>query len=434
MAEIYKENGRKYWRAAYYVAAIGKRRFKSTKTRNARTAQAIADQYERQANTPGDPAPDPTSIDDAVEEMLKALREEVAAGRRSPGTVHMYKVKTGHLKRIFAVDDVPMDISDIDAAKVDAMISKRREEGAKENTIAKELTALGRMLRLMKRRGRWRGDLDAVLPYRFAPQYKPRERFLKDVDELRLLLNHLTPDHAARAAFEVATSANLGETFHALREDLGAGGTLIRGTKRMSRWRVVPTVTDWQRELLAFVVEQAQGVAGKLFLFDAGYDSALEQACVDAKLPHTTSNDLRRTFCHWMKDAGALREHVAAAMGHKGMKMVDQVYGKPTLDELKRQMQRSIGGTDVAQTSAHSMDDTDGGGGRGGRKSRKRDAEAGTRTRTRLPSGDFKSHQKYALTPRAYKRNRVYSKAGGTDVAQREASADVVELPRKARR
>jgi integrase len=420
MAEIRKEAGRKYWQAIYYDH--GERKFRSTKTRNKRTAQAVADRYEREANAPGDPAPDPTSIDEACDAMLEEFRELVKAKKRSAASIHMYEVKTGHLKRIFSDGEghnaVPWDISRINAETMDGYISKRRKEGAAENTIAKELVAASRTLRLMKRWGKWRGDLDSVLPYRFAPEYVPRERFLADMKELQILIGQLPPDHAARAAFGVATSANLGETFHAQRADVGATATLIRGTKRLSRWRTVPTVTDWQRELLAFALDNAQGRDGKLFLFDVGYDSALERACADAKLPHTTSNDLRRTFCHWMKEAGVPRELVAPAMGHKGTKMVDTVYGKPTPEELERFMLRAIAGTAVAQTPAHSVDDTDDPNRPRGRKSRKTVPRAGIEPARGFPQGILSPDTKVVLTARAYKKNRDYSKPAGTTVAQ----------------
>ena len=47
-----------------------------------------------------------------------------------------------------------------------------------DHTIAKELVALRAALKLAKRRGIWKGDPAEVLPVGFAPEYKPRNRFL----------------------------------------------------------------------------------------------------------------------------------------------------------------------------------------------------------------------------------------------------------------
>ena len=74
-----------------------------------------------------------------------------------------------------------------------------------DHTIAKELVALRAALKLAKRRGIWKGDPAEVLPVGFAPEYKPRNRFLT-YDELEALLSELLEDAAARVAFTIATS------------------------------------------------------------------------------------------------------------------------------------------------------------------------------------------------------------------------------------
>jgi len=350
----------------------------------------------------------------------------------------MHRDKAGHLKRVFEVDAgtgevVPFRISRMRALHVDQYISQRRGDGASENTIAKELVTLRCTLKLMLRREKWSGNPMAILPTRFAPEYKPRERYLRP-KEMRALLAHLPADHAARAAFTVATSANRGETFRAMREDVDGGSVFVRGTKRSSRRRTVPIVTTWQAGLLAYATEHAQGGAGKLFALDGGFHGALQQACEDLNIPHCTSNDLRRTFCHWMRMSRMPRDLVAAAMGHGSTAMVDKVYGKLDAGELAALMARETRGTPVAQTHAHHVDQMDSVDEETKEKMRNISAGEGTRTPTLFPVTDFESVARHLPSPRKYKKNRDYTAGRGTRVAQRDAGGEIIPLPKVSTR
>lgn len=105
------------------------------------------------------------------------------------------------------------------SAHVDDYISTRRGEGAGEHTISKELVALRASLKIALRRGLWRGIPEAVCPIAFAPEYKPRTRFLSQA-ELQRLLSKLPGDRAAAVAFMVATSAEWGAVKRAERDDV----------------------------------------------------------------------------------------------------------------------------------------------------------------------------------------------------------------------
>lgn len=106
-----------------------------------------------------------------------------------------YEVKTGHLMRIFEHDElgkfVGFPLAKLKAYDVDRYVSKRRAEGASESTIAKELIALRASLKIARRAGIWRGEPSAICPIAFAPEYRPRKRFLTQ-DEVRRLLGALT--------------------------------------------------------------------------------------------------------------------------------------------------------------------------------------------------------------------------------------------------
>jgi len=378
MAKLRKRG--KVYQAIYYDAA-GKRRWKTTHVADARAADAAARRFEREAHDPDNAsAEDPTTLGDALEAMIGHYVELVKAGRKAEGTLDFHRDKATSLR--FALEaGEPLLLSRLSATDIDGLISQRRQDGATENTISKELVTLRSTLKLATRQGKWHGDIKAILPIAFAPEYKPRERFLSR-GELATLLSRLTEDHAARLAFEVATSANLGEAERATRADVGDTAVFVRGTKRTSRRRTVPLVTDWQRELVDFVREHAHGQDGRLFRFGGSYHNALKRACATcstcgkrfdrervcpqgdgkqhcAGLAHVSSNDLRRTFCHWMRQDGMPRELVAAAMGHGSTAMVDKVYGKLTPGELAALMQRALTGTPVAQSDAISADPAD---------------------------------------------------------------------------
>jgi len=79
------------------------------------------------------------------------------------------------------------------------------------------------------------------------------------------LLAELEADDAARAAFCIATGAELRATARAQCADAGDKLVRLRGTKRKTRERDVPMVTEWQRTLLAYALEHARGNQPALF-------------------------------------------------------------------------------------------------------------------------------------------------------------------------
>jgi len=91
-------------------------------------------------------------------------------------------------------------------------------------------------------------------------------RFLT-YDELEALLSELLEDAAARVAFTIARSAEAAATERALREDVSPDRLFVqvRGSKRATRWRKVPIVANWQRELLDFALEHARAATDASF-------------------------------------------------------------------------------------------------------------------------------------------------------------------------
>jgi len=170
-----------------------------------------------------------------------------------------------------------------------------------------------------------------MMPVGFSTEYQPKERKLTAA-EVDVLVAELTPDHAARAAFMVATSANWGETERAKRLDVSPDLRFVHvnGTKTETRDRVVPVVTPAHRSLLEFAVKYAGGKERAMFAPWSNIRRDLHAACKRAGIAPCSPNDLRRTFGNWMVAGGIPSHTVAEMMGHKDTRMLDRVFGRQT--------------------------------------------------------------------------------------------------------
>ncbi len=346
------------WHCSYYDAH-GQRVRRSTQCTDRKAAEARARQWERDAADPEHAARRDATLDDALALLIRNRREQVRAGRRSTDTTVFYRKKAGHLVRIFEMTAegvrTPFPLMRLVPREVDRYVSQRRAEGASEGTIHKELVTLRAALKLARRAGIWSGDPAALIPVAFAPDYKPRSRFLTR-PELVSLLAQLSPDRAASVAFMVATSSEWGATTRARRADIASdlSSVHVRGTKRSTRDRVVPIATSEQFELLRYALEHAEGGDDMLFRpWNNNVVRDLHAACKRANIPRCSPNDLRRTFATWLRAAGAPTDLIAPVMGHADTRMVERVYGRLAPSDLRRRIMASVGDlavTPVCQT------------------------------------------------------------------------------------
>lgn len=334
----------------------GERIEKTTGCADRKAAEARAREFERDAADPeraARRAADAATLQVAVDLAAAHYAAAVKAGKRAKATEAFYRRKLGHLVRVF--DSGRKLLKEIDARAVDAYVETRREEGARDHTIHKELGALLVALRLARRRGLWRGDLDTLKPDGWSNGYRPRERFLT-LPEVQALTKKLLPDRAARVAFMVATSAEWGATERAARGDYDKVADLVhvRGTKRESRDRYVPVVLPECRELLTFALAHGEGTGGLLFRpWSKGWRD-IQGACRRAGIAPCSPNDLRRTFAVWHRAAGISLDDIATAMGHVDTTMLHRVYGRVTptqLGALMRAQAAKISGKDPAGPS-----------------------------------------------------------------------------------
>jgi hypothetical protein len=139
----------------------GKRVQRSTQCHDRRAAEARAREWERDVADPAHAAARKATLSDALKLLLRFDDEEIRAGRRSADTREFHEKKAGHLVRVFETNDqgerIGFPLVQLGAPEVDGYISRRRGEGAKDATVAKELSVLRKALRLAVRARLWRG-------------------------------------------------------------------------------------------------------------------------------------------------------------------------------------------------------------------------------------------------------------------------------------
>lgn len=334
---IYKRKGSEYWQCEYRDGN-GRRVQRSTQRSSKKAAELVGLEWERLAVDPAYAASHAATLADALSAFLDQCEAERARKVMADATVSFYRVKVGHLVRVFGQ---ALPLRDVTSRSVRDYLTTRRAEGASEHTLSKEVTALRQSLALAKLDGRWRGDVDAVVPP-VAARYEPRVRTLT-LCEARDLLLQLDGDRRAWVAFALATGAERGAVERAQRVDvkLEPGLVRVRGTKREARDRVVPLVLDECRALLELALELQQG-DDVLFLPWGNANRDLRAACERAGIAPCGPNDLRRTFASWHVSAGVSHDVLRRAMGHTSTAMLDKVYGRMAPEHLAELMRRQV--------------------------------------------------------------------------------------------
>lgn len=264
---------------------------------------------------------------------------------KAAGTADMYVTKTGHVRRIFG-EDCPM--VDVNPGSVDRYVTQRREEGAGDYTIDKELVAIRQMCKSAKRAGEWAGDLDDLRPEDFSANYTPRETTLT-LEQVRQLFSALSPERVAATALAIAVGARRAEVQRIRREDIDLDTWTVRipGTKTKASKREIPIALPAQRVLLQLAAE-----SGHLPVSWRNMSKDIPKMCLRVGIPRATPNDLRRSFATWGVEAGVSREDVAKLMGHVSTAMIFQVYGRESAGALGAKILRAIGETEAPRTTA----------------------------------------------------------------------------------
>ncbi len=304
-----------------------------------KAAEAWAREYQRDLADPdraARAAANATTVKTAVGLTLAHHQAEHAAGNIAAATLDFYTRKLGHIARVLG-DDTPL--ATVAAAKVDGYISQRRDEGASEHTIAKELHQLEVTLRLSKRRDLWHGDVDKVMPVDFSPRYEPKTRALSVAEVLRVVAA-LDPDRGAWVALAAGAGAELAALERAERGDWteGRDAVTIRGTKNDRRARVVPIVLPACRDLVRFAFAHGAGEGQKLLAPWGKNWRDLQLVAAKLKVEPFSLHTLRHSFATWHLAAGLSWDDTARACGHADTKMLHRIYGHMTPEELRARL------------------------------------------------------------------------------------------------
>ncbi len=294
----------------------------STGTKDRTAAVTRWKQLERERISGADPATNQTTLGDALDERI----EERKAAGRADGTIHMLKVKARQLARVLGSET---KLSRIGAAEIDHFVQQRLQDGAARTTVQKELVTLRGTLKLARRRKLYPHDVASVMPIDFSADYRPRSRALSET-EIGKLLDALPPERAAVVALILATSATYPSELARLEPDdvdMKAWTVLLRGTKRHTRYRVVPIVS-YARPWVKLAVPHLPLRPWTNVRRD------LDAACESAGIPRCSPNDLRRTTATLLRAHGVEPSLIAAVLGHVDSRMVERVYGRLTPDQL----------------------------------------------------------------------------------------------------
>jgi integrase len=317
---LYQRKDSPYW---WYSGTdtTGRRRRAPTKCADRRDAERVGKRLQRRwlLEDPGLP---PLRL----AEVLEGVRRAMVRKGNAPATLEQLAQKGGQLLRVWGPR---CDVHRLDLSDLEEYVERRTGEGVKRHTAMMELRVLRHGLRLARRTGDYQRDPQEVWPGEtLRGAYTPRTRWLSPLEYRRLLLR--VPMHRRD---HVIAYCHLGVSYSELyrieAHDLDYEGRTVRvrGTKTRHRDRTIPLDVDaWE----VLTRRATAHPTGPLFP-DAWSRQRLAQGLkkwsVQAQLPkvHST-NDLRRTFCSWLANAGVPEGIAARLMGHGGTSMVRAVY------------------------------------------------------------------------------------------------------------
>lgn len=311
----------------YYCWIKGER--VSTRCRSRKAAVAVRDQLERAAVDPVYRA----SYAATIGELCAVTLEEVKRRGRAKATLEYYTSKLGQLVRVLGEETV---LAELSSEIVDGYIDQRREEGAEQHTISKELGSWRHMLRVAKRRRAYAGEVDSLFPIGFASGYEPRRRSLA-WDEIPRLLGAFdkSPRLKGWTALAIATGGREAEVNRVERLDISLGLDIVqmRGTKTDLSDDAV-AIPDGFKWLLEIALEVGAPY-GPLVGSWANSVRDLAAACERVGIEKVSANDLRRTHATLLRAGGVPIDLVARQLRHADTRQVQKVYGRLTAEQVR---------------------------------------------------------------------------------------------------
>ncbi len=306
--------GKTWWCWGY--DANGVRWRESTHQADRKAAEVAARAIERKRADPAYAAA-PKAL--PLEGVLQALRAEKVRAERAAATLELHDCKAGHLVRVLGRS---YNVLTLTEERLTAYLDQRRQEGAGRHTVAKELGVLRGALRGA---AAWNAGL---WPRSLTRYYKPKDRWLS-VPEYRALLGQVPALRRDHVIAYCHTGARFSELYTITAEgvDLARGLVRLQGTKTDGAYRWVPISADLEEVLRRRIVLHPTGPLFEPWQLSHMH-SELKKHCRRAGIAGVSANDLRRTFCSWLCNAGVPEGQAAELLGHKGSLMVRRVYGR----------------------------------------------------------------------------------------------------------
>jgi integrase len=371
-----------YW--SWYFDTAGERQRFSTKQRTRSLATTAARRIIRE-RLEDEKRPPSISVEDAVARYLAHAK----AKNRATATLDYYVIHCRPLVAAFGAHQ----LDSLTTEDLDVYLAERQKprtiktKGVTQGTaweadrvvvarlpaIAKELRALGSVLRFAARRGWFHGEVARLLPD-LRGVYKPGDRVLTH-EEFAKLHEALGPAKGERRSEElrqdyllafVGLGVRDSELYRITAIDLAGAQVHIRGRKTGGADRWIPL----RPELAAMLARRKKTHrTGPLFPLWHGVRRDLGAACKRAQIDPVTPNDLRRTFATWLAESGVPEPVTVSLMGHSSSAMVRRVYVRIGADARRRAIENlpALGTVTVSVTHAVTADANSGNLGKGER-------------------------------------------------------------------
>lgn len=326
MARLYRRPGSPFW-WTWGRYADGTKWYASTRKRRKADAAPAAIRIAAERGELLRTASEALTVKQAFDDVIIARRRE----GKVEGTERTY-VRTGrHACRIFGADTAVDSLTRADLERYIGvrLAEKSRTGTVKRSTVAMELSKLRATLRYAGLHGRYSGDVQRIWPREaLRKAYKSRERYLTREEYARL---HAELERRAGRGDWLAGYVYTGCRKSELRRitaadvDLAALTVRIRGTKTDPSDRVIPIAPA----LRPVVERRMEGLAEGAPLWPLWhYAKVVNNSTRALGMPAVNANDLRRTFCSWLAQAGVPEGACARLMGHGSTRMVRSVYAR----------------------------------------------------------------------------------------------------------
>lgn len=336
MATLFRRKDSPYWWAWGYDKK-GERWVTTTKQKTQRAAEKVARAIELERLD----EPDESIAAITVSEALDVLRDHKARKQVRDATMRKMTQKRRPLERILGAStnvhtlslaslEHYMDVRRGETQRrVDLVyregrhVRTERDQPTSDQTIAMEIDTLLAALRRLKKHGLYAGDPATLRPDEVAEAtYEARVRWLP-VPEYTALLAEVTPARRRYVTIYCHTGMRLSELYQCERIGDVLHVTQTKGNARVGEVKIreVPLSADARGVLDEHPLPWNEWPAPRM-----GDD--LKRACSRAGIERVSANDLRRTFCSWLCNAGVPELTVTRLMGHTSSAMVRRVYAQ----------------------------------------------------------------------------------------------------------